>query len=444
MSDYPKPLEMDPLAIKREQEEKRLGDEIAELSAQIEAATYRLLVLIREYDKEGYWNNGAARSCAHWLAWRCSLDSSTARERIRVARALEHLPLISEALRKAEISYSKARALTRAATPESEAKLLNIALHGNTSHVEKVVRAWRKLDAAAEREQANRQELQRSLKTYTDEDGMLVLKARLSPETGAVVLRALEAAQDALYEQDNPPPTELSQEQRRADALGLVAESALKHELDKGTRGDRYQVVVHVDEPVLADPDQPGQSVLEDGQNVSAETSRRLACDGSKVVMRHGEDGTVLDVGRKTRVIPPAIRRALEFRDKTCRFPGCGLKYCDSHHIEHWTNGGKTKLENLVLICRLHHTALHEGGYHVDFRPDGELQFYWPDGQPMREVPPPPTLDEDPIEAFRDRHGKERLEIDGRTVTPQWGGEPLDLDWVMHILRQGEPLPPTN
>jgi hypothetical protein len=136
-------------------------------------------------------------------------------------------------------------------------------------------------------------------------------------------------------------------EQQQADALALVAETALHHGIHPGASGERYQVVVHVDAPVLADPDAPGQSVLEDGVHVSAETSRRLACDASRVVMQHGRDGRVVEVAARTRTIPPALRRALHHRDRGCRFPGCGLRFGQGHHIRHWAQGGPTTLSNL-------------------------------------------------------------------------------------------------
>src|SRR5262249_14405126 len=138
------------------------------------------------------------------------------------------------------------------------------------------------------------------------------------------------------------PPTAA---QRQADALALVAETALAKGLDPGPGSERYQVVVHVDATALADPGQLGQSVLEAGGNVSAETSRRRACDATRVVMRHADDGSVLDVGRRTRAIPPALRRALQARDKGCRFPGCGVRHVQGHHLHHWANGGSTRLE---------------------------------------------------------------------------------------------------
>ncbi|MBI1736067.1 MAG: DUF222 domain-containing protein [Candidatus Rokubacteria bacterium] len=173
---------------------------------------------------------------------------------------------------------------------------------------------------------------------------------------GAVVMQALDAARETLYRQpldqrvEDDPPTATQQE---ADALVLLAESALHRDLDPGTAGERYQVVVHVDAPVLADPDAPGQSALEDGDHVPAGTSRRLACDTSRVVMQHAADGRVVEVAARTRTIPPALRRAVHHRDPGCRFPGCHVRFGQGHHIRHWADGGPTTLSNLALLCRL-------------------------------------------------------------------------------------------
>ena len=155
-----------------------------------------------------------------------------------------------------------------------------------------------------------------------------------------------------------------------------------------------------MDELALANPDQPGQSVLEQTR-VPAETSQRIACDASKVVMWHAADGSVLDVGRKTRTVPPTIRRALEYRDKHCRFPGCGSKYCDAHHIRHWARGGETKLDNLSLLCVRHHRAVHEGGFRMVRTPLKQLEFYWPNGHLMPDAPSPPPIPGDPRQRNR-------------------------------------------
>jgi hypothetical protein len=365
----------------------RLGDEIAELSAHLDAASARLLDLIREFDARGGWNNGF-RSCAAWLTWRVGLAPGAAREHVRVARALGALPRLGQALARGELSYSKVRELSRVATPETEERLLAVGRAGTAEHVVRIVRGWRRMDRKAEEQEAARRHASRSLHVYPDEDGSVRIRGRLTAEMGALLVKALAAAREALYQRrrdqarEADPPT---MEQQQADALELLAEAALRHELDPGAPGERYQVVVHVDADVLVDADAPGQSVFEDGARVPAGTSQRLACDASRVVMRHDADGLIVEVGARTRTIPPALRRALHYRDGGCRFPGCGVRFGQGHHIEHWAHGGPTTLSNLVLLCRRHHRAVHEEGFQVDQQLDGELRFRRPDGRPIFE-----------------------------------------------------------
>jgi hypothetical protein len=422
----------------------RLGDDIAELSAHLEAATARLLDLIREFDARAGWNTGF-RSCADWLSWRVGLDLGAARERVRVARALGSLPLLAQALARGELSYAKVRALTRVATAETEARLLNVGRSGTAAHVESIVRGWRRVDRRAEAKESARQHASRALHVSEDEDGSVVLRGRLAPEVGALLLRALAAAREALYQRARSegkatpsadvPGDAATMAQQQADALALLAETALRHELDPGA-GERYQVVVHVDAPVLADPDQPGQSVLEGGAHVSAETSRRLACDASRVVMRHDDTGRVVEIGARTRTIPPALRRALHHRDRGCRFPGCGLPPGEGHHIRHWAQGGPTTLSNLALLCRRHHRAVHEEGFQLHRQPDGALRFLRPDGRPLPDVPPPAALPADPVQTLRARHEAQGLRLHARTACPRWLGERLDLARASCIQRR--------
>jgi len=420
----------------------RLGDEIAALSAHLAAATGHLLELIREFDARGGWANGF-RSCAHWLAWRVGLNLGAAREHVRVARALGSLSLLADALARGELSYSKVRALTRVATPETEEQLLAVGRAGTACHVERIVRGWRRVDRIAEAREAARRHKGRALHVYEDEDGMVVVRGRLTPEAGAVLRQALAAAREALYQQAHGTdagaiPGDVSSEtspaQQQADALALLAETALHHAIDPGTSGERYQVVVHVDADVLADPEAPGQSVLEGGTHVPAETSRRLACDASRVVMRHEPDGRVVEIGARTRTIPPAIRRALHHRDHGCRFPGCGLPFGQGHHIRHWAQGGPTTLSNLAMLCRRHHRAVHEEGYQVDRQPNGELRFRRPDGRFLPDVPLPPEVPGDPIAALRARNEAAGLHLHARTSCPSWLGEPLDVGWAIDVL----------
>jgi len=292
---------------------------------------------------------------------------------------------------------------------------------------------------------------------------MVVIHGRLEPEAGAVLMKALEAGRDALAQRrrvadvsaetpqnvshsegavsgasdsmrtgliisEDPP----SRGQQQADALALIAEIALHRGIDPGSAGERYQVVVHIDAPVLTNPDVPGQSVLEDGAHVSAETSQRLACDASRVVMRHDADGRITEVGARTRTIPPALRRALQHRDKGCRFPGCGLPFGQGHHIKHWAHGGPTKLSNLTMLCRRHHRAVHEEGYEVERRPNGELCFRRPDGRPIHDVPAPSAAN--PTDALQAQNGGAGAQIDARTSMPGWQGERLDVGWAISVL----------
>ena len=430
---------------------ERLGDEIAELSAHLDAATARLLALIREFDARGGWNTGF-RSCAAWLSWRVGLDLGAARERVRVAHALAALPRLAEALARGELSYAKVRALTRVATPETEARLLNVGRAGTAAHVERIVRAWRRVDRRAEAREAARQHASRGLHVTHDEDGTVIIRGRLTPEAGALLMRALDAAGEALYQRTrraeptvpaDPGPAAPTRAQQQADALVLLAETALHHQLDPGAPGERYQVVVHVDAAGLADPAHEGQTALEGGMRISAETARRLACDASRVVMRHDADGRVVEVGARTRTIPPALRRALAQRDHVCRFPGCRGPMREGHHVQHWARGGPTTLANLVSLCRRHHRAVHEEGYQVARRPDGDFQFRRPNGEEIPEVPPPAPVPADPVAAVRAEHEARQVRIDARTACARWLGERLDLVWAIDVLypRAAPPSP---
>jgi hypothetical protein len=192
--------------------------------------------------------------------------------------------------------------------------------------------------------------------------------------------------------------------------------------------------VVHVDAAALADAEQSGHSVLEDGVRVPAGTSQRLACDASRVVMRHDEAGRIVEVGARTRTVPPALRRALHHRDRGCRFPGCGLRFVDAHHVRHGAQGGPTTLSNLAPLCRRHHRVVHEEGYQIDRLADGALQFRRPDGRPLPEVPPAAPGPDDPNGRLRASNGDRGMHIDPQTSKPLWTGERLDVGWAIDVL----------
>jgi 5-methylcytosine-specific restriction endonuclease McrA len=449
------------------EELERLGDEIARLAAHLHAATYELLVLIRTFDEKGGWGGGF-RSCGHWLSWRTGIGPGAAREKVRVARALAKLPLTSSAMARGELSFAKARAITRVATPDNESHLVELSRNATASHMEKLVRAWRRADRLEEAREEEKRHESRKVWLYPDDDGTWVLRGRLDPEAGALLERALAWASDALWREDgseeggrqgNHEVHRTSHPQRQADALGLVAERALaRAAADEGVvagtaspprrrspgRAHRFQVVLHVDAEALKEGSVEGQAVLEQGAvNIPAESSRRLTCDAGVVTMTHDPEGRWLDVGRRRRTVPPAIRRALEHRDGGCRFPGCGCLYTDAHHVLHWADGGATKLDNLVLLCRRHHRAVHEEGYGVEVVKGGagvEVRFCRPDRRLIPEVPEAPVLGPDPVGALVARHGARGLEPDRWTPTPIWHGEELDYGLAVDMCRrQGYP-----
>lgn len=411
-----------------------LGESIVSLAAGLHAATYQLLVLLREFDARNGWSNGCL-SCAHWLHWRTGFDLGASREKVRVARALVALPRISWSMERGQVSYAKVRALTRVATPDNEAALLDVALAATAAQVERFVRAWRRVDRASDAHDDERRHLHRELATWVDDDGMIVIRGRLTPEVGALVQRALEAAADRLFREGRQSPSgaalteEVTPAQRRADALGLLAEAALAADLDRGTAGDRYQVVVHV-EAATADARahdlasvaiDEGVIEMDHGAlHVSAETSQRMSCDAAVVTMTHDHEGAVLDVGRRTRTVSQAIRRALDARDRSCRFPGCTSRRCDAHHVEHWANGGATCLDNLVLLCRRHHRAVHEGGFHVAAGEGEAFVFFRPDGGRLDPAPKPTDFIVMP---------PTRVE-----TPPTWDGTPFDVAWAIDVL----------
>jgi hypothetical protein len=416
-----------------------LIDQITELAGHLNAAQARWLSLIAEFDRREAWAEWGVKSCAHWLNWKCGLDLGAAREKLRVAHALEQLPRVAAAMAAGALSYSKVRAMTRVADTASEEYFLNVALHGTANHVEKLVRAFRRSKESQELTREAQQQASRSLSWFHDEDGSLVIKARLPAEAGAVFLKALEAAENALPPPDVSAATSLEPVQsriaRRADALGLMAEGFLASDQQPLAGGDRQQIVVHVDAATLRH-DHAGRCELEEGPGMAAETARRLACDASLVVLVENEQGEPLNVGRKTRTIPPALRRALYSRDRGCRFPGCThTRFMDGHHVQHWAQGGETKLSNLVSLCRFHHRLLHEGRVVVRVLDDGAFRFVRPDGQSFESHAPGAARQFDWMQLVA-AHQARQIRITASTTITRWQGERLDYELAVDGLLQ--------
>jgi hypothetical protein len=374
-----------------------LSQAIVSTVREIDRQTHRFLTMLAEFDARRGWELGGHAGCAEWLADATGMDRGTARERVRMARALVELPETSAAMAAGELSYSKVRALTRVATAESEGELLELAQEASAGELERLLRTRRRSDAD-EAEQEEMRHLARSFSLVPDLDGMIEVRGRLTPEQGAGSAREKERIAA----------------RRRADALVLLAERALEagvgqrpEEVRSGASAERYQVFVHVGtgtlrgepaagcgcdcargqgSPAFGAPAAPSanpdldRSDIDPGIRVSAETSRRLTCDASVVEVSRSPSGELLDFGRRTRTIPPALRRALHLRDGRCRFPGCPSRFCEAHHITHWANGGATSLSNTLLLCRHHHRILHEGGWTLSLTREGHPVFRNPLG----------------------------------------------------------------
>jgi len=339
---------------------------IVNLAVRINASTYELLVLVRQFDERAGWLKWGLGNCAEWLHWRCDLSMSAAREKVRVAHALKTLPGISASFSSGELSYSKVRALTRVARTDNEDALLSFAVRTTATRVEQ---RCRELHCGTEDsvKDAKRAYANRSLRVHCDADrGMMTISVELPLEAGELLEKALDRARDTSASR-TPELAGESWSAQQADALLTIANAFLGGNGEQvTTTSDNYQVTVHVDQEALANGD--GRSSL------PIESVKRLCCDGDAVVIVEDSEGEPLSVGRKTRTVPTAIKRALLARDKGCAYPGCHNKrFVDAHHIRHWAAGGETNLDNLMLLCSCHHRLVHEGG----FRIERDYQNHW-------------------------------------------------------------------
>lgn len=367
---------------------------ICALSRQLNAETYRLLLLVRDFDDRLGWARWGCRNCAEWLAFRCQLSLSAAREKVRTAQALRRMPVISQAFAEGRLSYSKVRALTRVAECHDEQQLVDYALRATAVQVEERCREMRNSKPESV-DVARRAWLRRALILRRDPArGTLSISVDLPLEDGEVIAAALEQAVAAgesatgieFDAAGQPPGIRDSAEPsssagngwlaQQADALVAIAKAYLGGHAEPASAAvsDHHQVVVHVDESALRGG--------EGRADLPIETVRRLACDGSLITVVEDEQGSPLDVGRKHRAVPTPLRRALLARDRCCAFPGCrSRRWLHAHHIRHWADGGSTALENLVLLCSHHHRLVHEGGFAIRRAPEGELSFCRPDGR---------------------------------------------------------------
>jgi 5-methylcytosine-specific restriction endonuclease McrA len=413
---------------------EELEREICELAAHIAAATCRWLLLVAEFDERLGWADWGARSCAQWLSWRCSIGRVAAREHVRVARRLGELPLVREAFAAGELTYCKARAITRVATPEIEESLVELARHATGAQLEKLVRSYGGAMAATTESAQQMYEL-RGLRFRWEDDGSLRLEGRLPPDEGALVLSALKAAQGTSEVREDasaeaPAPND-GPAARRADALVSIARSALIEPATSSSDGDPCELVVHVDVHSLVSDRVEERCELEDGPAIAPETVRRLGCEGS-VVRIIERDGRPLSVGRRKRTVSPALRRALRSRDEGCRFPGCTHKrFLHAHHIHHWARGGPTTLDNLIQLCSYHHRLVHEGGFCVEHAGKRGVRFRRPDGRLITQANTGRATCGPGVERQDRVRG---LSIGAETCRPRSLGDPLDYGIAVEVL----------
>ena len=485
-----------------------LADEITTLAGHLNAAQYRFLKLLDEFDREQGWAGPGVRSLAHWLNWKCGLGDLVAREKVRVARALRELPMTDAAFERGEISYSKVRAMTRAATPENETQLLNIARHGTAAHMERLVRVYRqcrkRLDTSPIETEIRREE---RLYCFEEDDETMVLGGRVSIEQGQLLVKALDAmvaemekdereaasettenvsAETSVAESgangssevsaatsgqyvsaetlsdgkpDTPPFKPLRV--RRATALVHIAEHYLATRGSGATpmrSSDAYQVFVHVN----ANDAHPDNRIngahtiyMDDRRCLAPHVARQLACDASRRTVLENERGEVLNIGRRSRIVPWHIVHALRIRDGGCRFPGCNQhRWTDAHHIHHWADGGETSLDNLVTLCRYHHRALHRDEYRIEHRVDGELIFIDAQHQPIPPAIHPQfsgrrgsggvadtagaSTAADRVEQLQAEHRERGVEIDKSTAVTRWAGERMDYSTAVEWLQYAD------
>ncbi|TQM44302.1 HNH endonuclease signature motif containing protein [Pseudonocardia cypriaca] len=438
-----------------------LESELLGLAGHLAAAQCRFLQLLAEFDHRNGWTGDGIRSCAHWLSWRAGMSLRTAVEHLRVAHALRNLPQITEAFAAGRVSYSKVRAITRITGSDTatltriaaaasdlhhtsvtdpataEQVLLNIALHGTASHVERVVRAVRRRHTPPEDLAARR-----SLTWHWDEDGSLILRARLTPDAGAALIATIDALVPTRTPSSQPVPApaeDLDQRARehepgpavdrvaarRADALLALVSSSSKQESEPVVTRGPAQVIVHLDAST-------GAARLQGGPEVPASTAERLACDARVQVLLNDRTGNRMYLGRSRRLATPAQIAALTVRDgEGCQFPGCThTRHLHAHHIQHWLHGGRTDVDNLLLVCSFHHTLIHDHSYRIR-RLTGRWEFLRPNGTAIPTQTTPLTGNtEDLIEM----NTRARLRINRTTLTPNWYGERLDLEPILDAL----------
>ena len=348
--------------------------------ARVGVAHRALFELIARAEELSIWRAEGARDLVHWLSMRYGISGWKAQRWIAAARALRGLPRIAEALSRGELGIDKVVELTRFAAPDDEARLARWAQGVSCA----TIRHRGDLMAQASREQVVEAERARTLAWwYCDEGRRFALAAELPAAQGALVARALERASQVVPVMPGEEDAGFASA-RRADALVALCSARLAADPDP----DRATVVVHAQLEGLGTG--AGGCELEDGPAIAPEVAQRLACTARVQVLLEDAAGDVVALDRMRREPPAWMIRQVRYRDRGCRFPGCGTRaFTEAHHIRWWRDGGRTELGNLVLICSFHHRLVHEHGWRLAREPDGQVGWFRPDGTRHRSGPSP-------------------------------------------------------
>ena len=407
---------------------KALDDRIGEFSAVAQAALAQVAKASAEFDSIGGWSDGGIRNFQHWLSIKAGFEMHTGAELLRVGQAMTVLPRIAAAFEAGQLSFDKARQITTVATPATDAFLQEIAQGASGAQLARICRSLRRIAEVEAPAQADDHLSRRCLWMHWDEQGMLELKAKLTPEDAAVVRAALESitgsrpvpvpADDGVQD-----PADDRWAARKVDALVAICEHVVAGGAENlVTSTAARQVVVHVDVGVLTGESEAGRCYVEGGSPLSAAAARRIGCD-AEVVTVVERDGLPIDVGRKQRMVPDRLRLALHVRDRFCRFPACGVPAyrTEAHHHEHWALGGETSLDNLLLLCGFHHRRHHAGAYRIRKTAEG-FSFETDDGHVIQ----PPVRDPVTLQKHPD--------IGPHTPLSLWGGATMEFGYAVSVI----------
>lgn len=396
-----------------------LARELVEGWAEQSAHLAGWLARVAEFDRREGWGEAGVLSCAHWLSWRCGIDARTAREHVRVARALEGLHRVGEAFARGRLSYSKVRAVCRVATADNEELLLGLALDLTAAQLDRTVAAYARahgepLSLADDAERRAKCGVTR----WVDAEGLVHHEVVSAPEDALVIDRAMECGAGALYAEGweaaragsedravGEAGPDASKDEHRSTG-GAVADkprrpsgaagrlAGLVWALRRGLAGagdeamveEPYLIVVHLRAGrVLVGDD--GRVELGDGLAVHPRTLQRLGCSSMIQAMVDDGDARPLDLGRRVRVASAKQKLALAALYDTCAFPACEVpvRWCEFHHLEPWAKGGRSDLDNYRPLCRRHHHLVHEGGWRLAVGHRGAVVAFAPDSpEPQR------------------------------------------------------------